>query len=102
MAELDGISAFDLAAPRLPCHSEKGPMELLQLLSDVFSTISPKHQVGKKAEKICSMACGLSERLSRHTVAQKVDVSKEVPDQTADRLINFLKIIKYRPGVQDP
>ncbi|EFJ53072.1 hypothetical protein VOLCADRAFT_78702 [Volvox carteri f. nagariensis] len=56
--------------------TEKGPMELLQLLSDVFSTISPKHQ--------------------------KVDVSKEVPDQTADRLINFLKIVKYRPGVQDP
>jgi hypothetical protein len=33
---------------------------------------------------------------------QKVDVSKEVPDQTADRLISFLKIIKYRPNVQDP
>nr|4LVR_A Chain A, Intraflagellar transport protein 81 [Chlamydomonas reinhardtii] len=56
--------------------TEKGPQELLQLLSDVFSTISPKHQ--------------------------KVDVAKEVPDQTADRLIGFLKIIKYRPNVQDP
>lgn len=33
---------------------------------------------------------------------QKVDVAKEVPDQTADRLIGFLKIIKYRPNVQDP
>ncbi|GFR42598.1 hypothetical protein Agub_g3529 [Astrephomene gubernaculifera] len=56
--------------------TEKGPQELLQLLSDVFSTISPKHQ--------------------------KVDITKETPDQTADRLIGFLKIIKYRPNVQDP
>jgi hypothetical protein len=28
-----------------PHCSEKSPVELLQLLSDVFSTISPKHQV---------------------------------------------------------
>ncbi|KAG2490551.1 hypothetical protein HYH03_010945 [Edaphochlamys debaryana] len=70
-----GLPPFS-SSMSLLAFTEKGPQELLQLLSDVFSTISPKHQ--------------------------KVDVSKEVPDQTADRLIGFLKIIKYKPSVQDP
>lgn len=30
--------------------------------------------------------------------AQKVDCSKEDPDQTVDRLIQFLKIVKYKPN----
>ncbi|KAG1672417.1 hypothetical protein FOA52_013202 [Chlamydomonas sp. UWO 241] len=51
--------------------SEKSSQELLQLLSDVFAKISPKHQ--------------------------HINVSKEDPDQTADRLIKFLKIVKYKP-----
>ena len=29
--------------------------------------------------------------------AQKIDVSKEDPDQTADRLVQFLKMVKYKP-----
>lgn len=29
---------------------------------------------------------------------QKVDVSKEDPDQTVERLANFLRIIKYKPN----
>lgn len=34
---------------------------------------------------------------------QKVDVSKEEPDYTADRLVQFLKIVKYKPPVSlDP
>jgi hypothetical protein len=28
---------------------------------------------------------------------QHINVSKEDPDQTADRLIKFLKIVKYKP-----
>uniref|UniRef100_A0A7S0WQ24 IFT81 calponin homology domain-containing protein n=1 Tax=Chlamydomonas leiostraca TaxID=1034604 RepID=A0A7S0WQ24_9CHLO len=52
--------------------SEKTPQELLQLVSDIFTQISPKHQ--------------------------KVDISKEDPDNTVDRLVNFLKIIKYKPN----
>lgn len=51
--------------------SEKNSQELLQLLSDVFSQISPKHK--------------------------KIDISKEDPDQMADRLVKFLKIVKYKP-----
>mmetsp|Transcript_21136 Transcript_21136/g.63253 ORF Transcript_21136/g.63253 Transcript_21136/m.63253 type:complete len:82 (+) Transcript_21136:268-513(+) len=51
--------------------SEKSSQELLQLLSDVFSKISPRHQ--------------------------HINVSKEDPDQTADRLVKFLKIVKYKP-----
>eukprot|EP00798_Chlamydomonas_sp_ICE-L_P015561 gene15561-21655_t len=55
--------------------SEKNSPELLQLVSDVFSTISPK--------------------------SQKIDISKEDPDQTVDRLISFLKMVKYKPTL-DP
>lgn len=55
--------------------SEKSPQELLQLVSDIFSQITPKHQ--------------------------KVDVTKEHPDQTAERLLFFLKIVKYKPTM-DP
>ncbi|MEW5311643.1 MAG: hypothetical protein WDW38_003340 [Sanguina aurantia] len=51
--------------------SEKGPSELLQLLSDVFAQITPK---------------------SNH-----VDVSNETADHTADRLLQFLKTVKYKP-----
>jgi len=29
--------------------------------------------------------------------SQKIDVSKEEPEQTADRLVQFLKIVKYKP-----
>lgn len=29
---------------------------------------------------------------------QKVDVANEDPDQTVERLANFLKIIKYKPN----
>ena len=32
-----------------------------------------------------------------HACAQKIDVSKEDPDHTADRLVQFLKIVKYKP-----
>jgi hypothetical protein len=28
---------------------------------------------------------------------QKIDVSKEDPDQMADRLVKFLKMVKYKP-----
>lgn len=52
--------------------SEKTSHELLQLLSDIFTQISPKHL--------------------------KVDISKEDADITVDRLANFLKIIKYKPN----
>mmetsp|Transcript_19160 Transcript_19160/g.53649 ORF Transcript_19160/g.53649 Transcript_19160/m.53649 type:complete len:674 (-) Transcript_19160:217-2238(-) len=52
--------------------SEETPQQLLQLVSDVFTQISPKHQ--------------------------KVDVSREDPDAMVDRLTNFLKIIKYKPN----
>ncbi|GAX78455.1 hypothetical protein CEUSTIGMA_g5895.t1 [Chlamydomonas eustigma] len=51
--------------------SEKSSQELLQLVSDVFSQISPKQK--------------------------KIDISKEDADATADRLLRFLKIVKYKP-----
>mmetsp|Transcript_9266 Transcript_9266/g.19811 ORF Transcript_9266/g.19811 Transcript_9266/m.19811 type:complete len:706 (+) Transcript_9266:158-2275(+) len=51
--------------------SEKSSSELLQLVTDVFAKISPKHQ--------------------------NIDVENEEPDQTADRLMSFLKIVKYKP-----
>lgn len=35
-------------------------------------------------------------------LAQKTDVSREEPDQTADRLITFLKIVKYKPTMDGP
>ncbi|GFH17081.1 intraflagellar transport protein 81, partial [Haematococcus lacustris] len=54
--------------------SEKTPTELLQLISDIFSLINPRKQ--------------------------KHDVSKEDPDQTVERLVNFLKIIKYKPNYE--
>ncbi len=31
-------------------------------------------------------------------IPQKVDCSKEDPDSTVDRLIQFLKIVKYKPN----
>ncbi|KAF5832625.1 hypothetical protein DUNSADRAFT_11442 [Dunaliella salina] len=52
--------------------SDQSPQQLLQLVSDVFTQISPKHQ--------------------------KVDVSREDPDAMVERLTNFLKIIKYKPN----
>lgn len=32
-----------------------------------------------------------------HGPVQKVDITKEEPDAMADRLIKFLKIVKYKP-----
>ncbi|KAJ9520183.1 hypothetical protein QJQ45_030110 [Haematococcus lacustris] len=58
----------------VPTCSEKTPTELLQLISDIFSLINPRKQ--------------------------KHDVSKEDPDQTVERLVNFLKIIKYKPNYE--
>lgn len=138
-------------------RSEKTPQELLQLISDIFSLISPKHQVrAALREAACLTArtprrpatpteaplfarqCG-QRHLSGHgqwhlphqrasavtqqhsarlwcngvrlhvltmlcaahgilVPMQRIDVSKEDPDQTVDRLISFLKIIKYKPN----
>ncbi|KAJ9520358.1 hypothetical protein QJQ45_030297 [Haematococcus lacustris] len=58
----------------VPTCSEKTPTELLQLISDIFSLINPRKQ--------------------------KHDVSKEDTDQTVERLVNFLKIIKYKPNYE--
>eukprot|EP00879_Flechtneria_rotunda_P022653 GHRR01023922.1.p1 GENE.GHRR01023922.1~~GHRR01023922.1.p1 ORF type:complete len:356 (+),score=131.38 GHRR01023922.1:142-1209(+) len=52
--------------------SEKTPEELLQLLSDVSAKINPRHQ--------------------RH-------IAHESPDQTADRIAGFLKIVNYQPSL---
>ncbi len=147
---------------RLVCvlfpRSEKTPQELLQLISDIFSLISPKHQVREALRVAAALTartytvrpatpieapsftrqCG-QRHLSGHgqwhlphqrasavtqqhsarlwcnwarlplpammcaahgilAPMQRIDVSKEDPDQTVDRLISFLKIIKYKPN----
>ncbi|XP_077318116.1 intraflagellar transport protein 81 homolog [Lithobates pipiens] len=46
------------------------PMQLLQVLNDVFAEIDPKHSV---------------------------DIREETPDQTAKRMLNILGILKYKP-----
>ncbi|XP_061200516.1 intraflagellar transport protein 81 homolog [Neopsephotus bourkii] len=47
-----------------------GPMQLLQLLTDVLGEIDPKHAV---------------------------DIREELPEQTAKRMLNLLGILKYKP-----
>ena len=98
-------------------HSEKNSTELLQLVSDVFAQISPKHQVLHTVPRVllrsyacvtCTLAilgagslCNFFADVGTCMGMQKIDVSKEEPDQTADRLIIFLKIVKYKPTL-DP
>jgi len=53
--------------------SEKSPTETLQLMSDVFSVISPKHP--------------------------RSDVSKEQLETVVQRLMEFLRTVKYRPDM---
>jgi intraflagellar transport protein 81 len=52
-------------------RSEKKPDELLQLLSDVVGQISTK---------------------------MRGDVTRESSEQTVERLMNFLRIVKYKPS----
>uniref|UniRef100_A0A8W8IXD0 Intraflagellar transport protein 81 homolog n=1 Tax=Magallana gigas TaxID=29159 RepID=A0A8W8IXD0_MAGGI len=49
------------------------PLQLLQVLTDVMSVIDPK---------------------------QKVDIREEAPDQTAVRMFNTLRILKYKPPTE--
>lgn len=49
------------------------PLSLLQILTDVLGQIDPKH---------------------------KLDIRQETPDQTAIRIVNTLKILKYRPPAE--
>lgn len=50
------------------------PLQLLQVLTDVMSVIDPK---------------------------QKVDIREEAPDQTAVRMFQTLRILKYKPPTED-
>ena len=43
------------------------------------------------------IACHVPMPCHMHACAQKIDVSKEDPGHTADRLVQFLKIVKYKP-----
>ncbi|KAF6264768.1 hypothetical protein COO60DRAFT_1654950 [Scenedesmus sp. NREL 46B-D3] len=56
-----------------PACSEKGPEELLQLLSDVLAKITPKHQ--------------------------RQGGAHEAAEQTAERLAGLLRIVKYQPNM---
>eukprot|EP00873_Tetraselmis_striata_P043397 jgi/Tetstr1/463661/TSEL_008522.t1 len=51
--------------------SEKSPTEALQLMSDVFAVISPKHP--------------------------RLDVAREPIEMVVQRLMEFLRMVKYRP-----
>lgn len=57
---------------------------------------------GCEGHVLCPVGWHLAPTFPLPSGVQKVDVTKETPDQTADRLIGFLKIIKYKPSVQDP
>lgn len=88
------VSALD--SEMLPSNcSEKSSQELLQILSNVFSQISPKHQV-RSTRMALVLTCFPHSSLFDDAL-QKIDVSKEDPDQTAERLVQFLKIVKYKP-----
>ena len=82
-------------------RSEKSSQECLQLLSDVFAQISPKQKVpdieNHKAVGIQDLTHEILKLTMHACFSQKIDVSKEEPEQTADRLVQFLKIVKYKP-----
>eukprot|EP01112_Ceratiomyxa_fruticulosa_P010624 TRINITY_DN2819_c0_g1_i1.p1 TRINITY_DN2819_c0_g1~~TRINITY_DN2819_c0_g1_i1.p1 ORF type:complete len:260 (-),score=47.84 TRINITY_DN2819_c0_g1_i1:86-865(-) len=59
----------------LVSFDEKTPLELLQLLNDVFVEVSTDHNI---------------------------DLRDETIEMTIERFISFLWVLKYKPNVQDP
>ena len=83
--------------------SEKSPSETLQLLCDVFGVISPKYPVSHRCyllqiHRACLSAIRLQRRFNcpLFFLVQKSDISKDALETVVQRLMEFLRTVKYR------